>query len=181
MTTDKSIQDRICKEIGSDLALQRHGRQVDIALAIVNIQHILEEPDYWKVKQRIYGPTPESDQPTLYGYRQLDFEVYRANLGPFNEPFPFHNKKEYVLVCWLEVESRNKIVPFYVSKAYNEDRGFGIHRFVILENETVDYYPLDEPQILLAEGPALDYKYIKPDFNIELHYIELRKRYQPGQ
>ena len=64
----------------------------------------------------------------------------------------------------------NGIVPFFVSKIYDPHRGLGAHRFVFAEHMN---------RIMLAEGAAKVSS--GPDFNVELHYLELRKHNAPGK
>jgi len=73
-----------------------------------------------------------------------------------------------------EGSNQGDIIPFYVSKAYGTHRGIHAHRFLFfLAREESD-----DTKIMLAGESAT--AYMRPDFNVELHYLKLRERYQPS-
>lgn len=122
----------------------------------------------------------------VHGYVQRQFEVTRYFPLALEAVSVF--KKEYVLICWQKRRkiagsypfylSKSELHPFYVSKAYGENRGLHVHRFVFLREEDMEETTEGSQKIMLAEGPAQDYR--RQDFNIELHYLELKKRYHTG-
>ena len=62
------------------------------------------------------------------------------------------------------------IVPFWVTKGYDLHRGLHAHRYII---------PVWHTSVMLAEEPAAVYS--RPDFNVELHYLELKKHHTFGK
>ena len=82
--------------------------------------------------------------------------------------------KEYVFTCLLaDINDLDNIHPLYVAKAYNTRRGLHVHRFLFPEKKEKRFQ-----RVMLAEQPAK--VYTLPDFNVELHYLELRKLHEPG-
>lgn len=121
-----------------------------------------------------------------YTLRQFEVSIVLPD-DPYGQLIPIY-KREFVFTClfqeqratrnscpgsdeenWDEENSTDIICPFYVSKLYDILHGFRAHRFVFLE----------KGEVFLAEVSAE--AYIRPDFNVELHYLELRKRHQPGK
>ena len=68
----------------------------------------------------------------------------------------------------------NDIIPVYVTKAYDITKGLHVHRYVHLDSNE-----FQGEELMLAEGLAI--AYTRPDFNVELHYLELRKYHQSGK
>jgi len=73
-----------------------------------------------------------------------------------------------------EDERLNDIIPIYVSKAYDAQGGVHVHHFIFL-----DETQFDNEGLMIVEKCAE--AYIRPDFNVELHYLELRKHNQLGK
>ena len=80
--------------------------------------------------------------------------------------------REYVFVCLMKRESSNDSIPYYVSKVYNLLNSL---RFIVLP-KSESFEPFTH--IMLAEEPAKVFGNI--DFNVELHYLELRKYHSPS-
>ena len=142
----------------------------------VNMKEILadlQEPQYWDILDLIYRSTPAQTASNSYEYFNpyvpKQFVFKNIVFGSF--PSTSFSFKEYTFACLLRSKRSKKIIPFYVSKAYGlqHDR-----RFVFMENVDV-YYSL----MMLAESSADIYT--NQNFNVELHYLELRKFHQPGK
>lgn len=93
--------------------------------------------------------------------------------------------KEYVFICLLKerLHGTIRIIPYYVSKEYNvsPERGqyYSPGRFIFWNhNPSIPYNYNEYP--LLAEEPAIVYKSLSQDYNVELHYLRTRKYQQPG-
>lgn len=108
-------------------------------------------------------------QPLPYVYMLRNFRISHFSLGTISRS---RNIQEYVLVCsYKEIESHN-FSHYYVSKLYGEEPG---HRYVFPEEET-DFRFM---HMMLVEESAE--AYVKPYFNVELYYLELRTYTQPGK
>lgn len=152
---------------------------------MVDAYNELVQPEYLDILKRTYGSTESVNRQRLYGYIKRRFKVSKY----LDHDSVTISKQDYVLVCWLKQNNMNKLIPFYVSKAYDELRGFRVHRYVFPEEEEtteneneVGYASTNRycyRDIILAEGPARDHRI--PSFNIELHYLELRKHYHPSE
>lgn len=90
--------------------------------------------------------------------------------------------EEYVIACPIKKLINGYVFPFYISKEYNVsplDELYMPARFLFINfwtdmlNISNDFY------LLLAEEPAIGHG--DPDFNVELHYLQLRKHVQPGE
>lgn len=106
-----------------------------------------------------------------YALRQLKVsgfvgDAYRENIAV----------QEHVFVCLTSGSHIDEIFPYYVSKEYN----------VGLNQSSTAYIPgrfifsyLTRKLEAFAEEPAR--ARISPEFNVELHYLEIRKNYKPGR
>ena len=106
-------------------------------------------------------------------YAQREFKLTYFILNENHEyiPRPFKNK-EYIFVCWFQNKTTNDVVPLHVSKVY----GWRFNRrYIVLEKS----FPHETQRVMLAEKPAT--VYARPDFNVELHYLEVRKHYKSGK
>lgn len=95
-----------------------------------------------------------------------------------------HDFKEYLFVCPFKDQSDGSILPFYVSKEYNVgsfgDEPYMPGRFIFPTLVTLSTYtyPKRFYTVILAEKPAI--AFTKPNFNIEIYYLGIRKYIQPG-
>lgn len=116
----------------------------------------------------------EVEQHNFRPYKLMVFEVERVSFhdrigSPGNIP-----KLEHVFVCLLKQKHNpNRVFRFFVSKAYGAFDGLHAHRFVFLTDDK------NHQSMMLVEGSAEVHK--KTDFNVELHYLELRKHHQPSE
>lgn len=88
--------------------------------------------------------------------------------------------KEYVFVCPMRNTQSNAVYGFYVSKEYNLSSGgesYKPGRFIV--GDCTLRFPFPTISLILAEEPAK--AYTEPDFNVELHYLRMRKYIQPGK
>jgi hypothetical protein len=109
----------------------------------------------------------------LYEFRNLAFVNYgfRGDVVTVLQPI---NVNEYVFECVLKREDKlsDEHNSYYVSKAYNLQHDL---RFVFLQNPYHSSYML----LMIAEKSAEPVE--KPDFSVELHYLEVRKHHVPGE
>ena len=90
--------------------------------------------------------------------------------------------EEYVFVCLIQHELDDSlIIPYYISKEYNVAAAHqpympGHFVFGVLSPEIINPYTFNS--MILAEEPAK--AYIDFGFNIELHYLQIRKLVEPG-
>jgi hypothetical protein len=104
-----------------------------------------------------------SGSKSLYVQRQFDLVgLASADLGTVTE---------YLFVCPIKIKRSDGVVSHYVSKAYDLQHDL---RFVFLQKATHTQYT----HLMVAEKSAESYT--KPDFDVELHYLELRKHHRPG-
>ena len=88
--------------------------------------------------------------------------------------------KDFFFICLFERSPDRAIIPFYISKEYDVSPFQDLYmpgRFVI--GNFMPELPTVYRAIMLAEEPARAYE--KPDFYVELHYIQLRKYVHPGK
>ena len=102
-------------------------------------------------------------------YVKLEFEM--SYLGRFSE---------YVFPCLVMDPFVRKFAALRISKEYNvgpSDKLYMPGRFIF--GDTIVGYPPSADHRLLAEQPAI--AYTGSNFNVELHYLSLRKHIQPGK
>lgn len=103
-----------------------------------------------------------------------------ANLWEFYLPH-FHNFRDYVFECEFVDSSSRLVLFFHVSKQYNVgsfENTYMPGRFIIegfLPRRSDD----DFGSMILVEEPAI--AYAKPDFNVELHYLQIREYVKPSR
>lgn len=139
-------------------------------------------------------------QQSIALYSDLFHRIYRPNrnlLKRLLSPFSYDNQyslqeliitsalgsryyfrtREFVFVCLLRQRSSTLLVPYYVSKEYNvsDGEGYQAGRFVFGDRK-----PNVPEHVILAEESAE--AYVRSDFNVELHYLQMRKyrRRRPG-
>lgn len=170
---DAATRLRICDDISNSGVFEIYGDGALEAVDMTQIYSELQEPKYSSLFHRIYSPAPKSQnsQHALHvytnSYTKQEFVLTKFALNQNHEytPVSFANE-EYVFVCLLKRKNSKDIVPFYVTKEYDMQYG---RRYVFLNTDT---------EIMLAEKPAKSK--VRPDFNVELHYIEVRKRRESG-
>lgn len=108
--------------------------------------------------------------------------TYPYKLREFSKMTTFHHLREYLFVCpATDTSEKNVMVyPYYVSKEYNVGllgQSFKSGRFVFSNfiPGRRDSYDI----VILAEEPAI--VHTEPSFNIELHYLHIRKYIDPGE
>jgi hypothetical protein len=93
----------------------------------------------------------------------------------------FYRFEEYVFECPLEDWLNKVAITFYVSKEYNVGPlRAGEHmpgRFVFKNFTPGRLHPYN--YVVLAEQPAT--AYLETNFNVELHYLRMRKYVKPGK
>lgn len=185
MATNMYTQAQICNDISNTTHLEYYGYPV-------NINNEIRPSKYTTVSRsisRLIHNLHESPSPSARnGYMKKKFKVIRFYHGNFDMDPVSYFKIDYALACWLKSKTQNKLLPFYVSKAYDELKGIHNHRFIFMETDDSDEKMENEEddsegtlyhgEIMLVDGAAQTY--IKPDFNIELHYLELRKHNHSG-
>lgn len=154
---------RICEEVTGSGFFEWY------AMSPVNLNAIyteLTQPRYFDIFHQIYSPSGNT-LPYKYNnpYNVKQFKV----LDPMS--MNFHIVDEFVFVCLLKQWASGDIVPFYVSKEYNVnlEETYKVGRFVFGENRFV----------VLAEETARAYS--TSNFNLELHYLQMRKHRRPGK
>lgn len=88
--------------------------------------------------------------------------------------------EEYLFVCPLKSLYGRDIIPFYISKEYDVsslDEHYMPARFVF--KRFLPGHPNAHYYTLLAEQPAN--VHAEPDFNVEIHYLQMRKYIEPGK
>jgi len=111
-----------------------------------------------------------SNHPQRYGFTSRRFEISpysHWNTNIILHPTSNYIKEEYAFLCFVKEVGSNFIIPFHVSKAYNVRQGLHSHRFIFLDKEKFDGSTL---MLVERSGEA----YTRPDFNVELHYLELK-------
>lgn len=90
--------------------------------------------------------------------------------------------EEYIVACPVRKRESNYIFPCYVSKEYNV-ASFGDSympgRFIFLNLMAEYTNHHSEFYIILAEEPGI--AHTEPDFNVELHYLQIRMYVEPGK
>lgn len=152
---------------------------------MTEILPLLEE-SYSDVFLRMYAPTTSLNPLTRYlypyeytnPYKLQEFKIFSINY------YPLLHFKEYVFACLLRsIVNSEKLNIYYVSKEYNlmdgdENESYRAGRFVIGFRGT-DPLSVFHTYVLLAENPAE--AFVKPTFNVELHYLQIRKYRRPGK
>ena len=91
--------------------------------------------------------------------------------------------KEHVFICPMENQMDASLELFYVSKEYHVSvsKPYLVGRFVFQKwsSHAADLTSMTFNFVILAEGPALVYG--GPNFNVELHYLTMRKNRQQGK
>lgn len=165
-TTDAFTRLQICEDI-SNIGIFAYEEKIPVDKKEIFTE--LKQPQYAEIFNRIYNSTDL--QKYSNPYTQQEFRIFQYFPRHLHvEPAPIF-RKDYVFICLLKREGTDKIVPFYVSKPYDLHRGFSVHRFVFSMSSS-------SQDIMLAERSAD--VYVKSDFNVELHYLELRKHHEPG-
>lgn len=166
-TSDAQTRERICQDIsGSGF--------FDIwKLIPVDKRTILRNQyanqSYSDIVHQIYNPTYEyTNEYKEYVFRTLPNWYYT---------------REFVFFCPLKNSSNNQLITFYVSKEYNVGIS-EIHqksgRFIFGNFEpATGQMSQNREYVILAEEPAKVYK--EPGFNVELHYLRIRKFIELGR
>ena len=156
--TDSNARLQICEEIGLSGVFDQYGKS------------------YFDVKQFRceFFATAES---YLLGFG-TDYVLREFKVAKFHPRLTERKpisviKKEYVFPCLLREDHTSLLFFFFVSKLYNAANGLSAHRFLFPQK----YFSLNN-DVMLVEGSSRTY--MKPGFNVELHYLELRKNYQPS-
>lgn len=140
----------------------------------------------WKIFRRRNHPKYKYIFNTLYNRTSLQnsFEYtnpYEQRRFSMRISDSFDIITEYVFLCPFRDLSTLDLAPIYVSKPYNvspfADGSYMPSRFVI-GNLIPTYLPAYN-NLILAEEPVVAYE--KSDFNVELHYLRLRKYVKPGK
>jgi len=171
---DSSTRLQICDDIGSSGIFARYRkypiRMVDMTDIYDELQRV---PKYAHILHQLYAPRNSQDSQDPYAYTN-PYTICRFTSTIFpskiNKKHIHLYKKEYVFMCLLKREDTHEIIPFYVSKAYDVHYELDVHRFV--------FTGLDSkyPDVMLAERSARAFTTMA-DFNVELHYLEMRTRY----
>lgn len=160
---------QICEELSDSTVLYKY--EVEPVQMKEIYRELQQKRKYSNFLHRLYGLTAESNEgPHKYTnpYALQEFEVYK--FFPTREPETVR-KEEYVFVCLLKRKASGDIVPFYVSKLYDPHHGLHAHRYLFLTFAE---------GIGIAERSA-EAKSTTRDFNLELHYLELRKHHERGK
>ena len=157
--SDTSLRLQICDDISNSVVFKLYGKSSS------NIERFGND-FYSRTVLQLFG--------LKHAYMPREFKIVEIPPRfPGRKPISVH-KNEHVFPCLLKEDHTNISFPFYVSKLYNAANGFSAHRFRFPEK----LFSLNK-DIMLVEGSAKTY--MNPTFNIELHYLELRKNYQPGR
>lgn len=172
--TDPALQspqtrERICEEILGSGFFQWYGfvaiRRSDVGRYW---DHSLYSPLFWLV----YQPTNSSLNQFEYTCPYITLNYITLNMNDF---------PEYVFVCLVNDpdpsgQQPSAITPVYVSKEYN----VGPFSVPIKPGRFVYFMPRHYGvKFALAEEPAVAYTDLR--FNVELHYLQIRKYVQPGK
>lgn len=146
-----------------------------------HVYHKLKQRQYSNIFRRIYTESKNRIKNLLNlheytnPFARQEFEILNSRS---TQSF-LVRAAEYVFVCLLKKQYQDELVPIYVSKEYNVSgsESYMAGRFVFRNRE----YPRhpEYHYMLLAEKPAT--VYTRSDYNVELHYLEIRKRRQPGK
>ena len=101
-------------------------------------------------------------------YRQQEFSMFGS-----------YRFKEYVFGCPLENFTDEAVMAFFITKEYNVSPWHDLYkpgRFAFKDFTPGYVYPYN--YVVLAEEPAE--AITQPGFNIELHYLQIRKYVTPG-
>jgi len=107
-------------------------------------------------------------------YRARWFKVSGFVCGEYRQNITV---REQVFVCLTSGNHADVIFPYYVSKAYNVNSEMNSSTKCITGRFIFSYYT--DKLVALAEEPSQ--AFIRPDFNVELYYLEKRKHHQPGE
>lgn len=126
-------------------------------------------------------------------YSEVFYQIYTPGSSPdsyeYNNslrPYEFllmgslHYMTEHVFLCPLKSLLNKDIMLFFVSKEYDVSPFDGYvmpGRFVFAD--FTPGHPSIHNYIILAEEPAR--AYVEPNFNVEIHYLRMRKHVQPGK
>lgn len=149
----------------------------------------LQQPHYSNIFNQIYGLHPPHKYTNFYTPHNININL---RIGESSTLVSTH-RHDFVFMCLMlrkidflgedpnkedigksDSHEKESIIPFYVSKMYNVHRGLHARRFIFLNHGIVD-----NTDLMLMEQSAKPY--IRPDFNIELHYLQLRKYSRPGK
>jgi hypothetical protein len=165
---------RICSDISGTRIFQQYNCES------VNMEEIYDElrqPKYSDIFHLIYRPTLSQDSSHPYEYvnpyrlGSIEF-IYDGHLDP---DLASRTVVEHIFVCLLRQQTAsNDIIPYYVSKAYYNPSYQG-HRFLFFQGHP------NHPNSLMMLVETSAEVYERPDFDVELHYLELREVHQPGR
>lgn len=167
---DAHIRLRVCEDItDSDIFMADTMEAVDMD----EMYKELNQEKYSDLFHQIYEPTKNPaksliqpyEYKNLYTLREMDVLIRFVDSSSTTFRFP-----EYVFVCLLRNWDSNDISAYYVSKEYNvsDDGPYTAGHFVFW----------GRGRVILSEEPAKSYA--RNDYNVELHYLHLRKYHQPG-
>lgn len=136
---------------------------------------------YGDIFFRLYTPTNSLNLYTRFYYPYDYTNWYRLQeFETFDQRLRSYKFKEYVFACVI----KKTVEPFglevlYVSKEYNlADGSYRPGRFVIRFRGPLPFSVLST-EVYLAEVPAE--AVVRPDFNVELHYLRIREFRRPGK
>jgi hypothetical protein len=134
-------------------------------------------PKYATIFRQIYRPVDDTHE-YINPYSQQEFEFINFVLGEDRDYRPVSVKREEsVFMCSLRERLSDDIVPFYVSKAYDVRDG----RRYVLSGRSRAIGPDENDQdigLMLVKKSAE--AYVSLHFNVELHYLEVKKHYRAG-
>lgn len=134
---------------------------------------------YPDVSTHIYNEVPSESQNSSRLYEYSNEYTQIVKFLPNDDGSSILPGEEFVFVCPLKMKNYDTIVPLYVTKTYGPPSGIHSHRFAFMRwyDSKELYKVIDE--IFLVEGSAETY--VRPDFNVEMQYLELRKHHEPGK
>jgi hypothetical protein len=182
--SDARIRKHICKDItGSGFFKAENMEPVKMSKVLSE----LRSPRYTDIFRRIYtsgAPRQNAIVNLLYPYMYsnpysvLEFSVDGVQRGLVAEI----RFREHVFACIVRNRYSRDLLAYYVSKEYNVlNNSYMPGRFVFRKNDDdhPSYARIIFSAIALAEEPATIYQ--RPNYNLELHYLRIRKHRRPGK
>lgn len=178
-TIDASARLNTCQAISDSGVFEKYGYDpVDMS----DIYTELKQLKYSEIFHLIYSSLQsQNGSDERYEYNN----PYTQRLFQITEFFPirpgtnamYSSNVESVFLCLLRQKPSNNLVPYYVSKAYNE---LDHHRFLFMGQNSAYFTYQYHQRIMFAEESAETYGSQTSEFNVELHYLQKRIRYDPG-
>lgn len=164
-TKDSLTRLRLCEDLSNNGVFKVLGYNAP-DMKSTDLYTKLEQPENWRIFYDLYtrNSSDKYEYTNSFSLQKFAFLIDIIDgLHTIQVPLDI---EEYVFVCLFEEQNSKNVIPFYVSKAYNllHDR-----RFLFLNHNV---------PLMLAEKSAE--AYINQNFNVELHYLELRKHHEPG-